>query len=376
MKSFVAMLPFAGFAFAQGQCGPGIIVTETSIEKITVTVQPTSQIAIVTPNTENTENTKPSQTPQVPYYPIGNTTTNGPSAYPTHTPKAPTTLETLIYPSDVVSSSTSSKKVKTVYVVPSPVGASSSASQAAAAVTSSVYAAPAQPSQAAAATSSVLAAPAQPPQAAVPEPVAEEATSSAASVTGSASFYGGNLDGGACSFSGYTIPSNLFGTAFGGSWDASQCGTCVEVKNKAGKSIKAMVVDQCPECAVNKLDLFENGFTQIGTKTEGIIPITYTVVPCGITSPIVLKNKEGTSPYWFSMQVRNSNVAVSKLEVSTDGGATWQATQRSEYNFWENSAGYGTSTVDVKVTGVNGKTVTVKGVSVTPLSTKTAGGNF
>ncbi|KAK7189975.1 Expansin-YoaJ 1 [Paraphaeosphaeria sporulosa] len=359
MKSFVAMLPFAGFALAQGQCAPGITVTETSIERITVTVKPTSQVApsaIVTPSTEET---KPLPTPQVPYYPVGNTTTNGPSAFPTHTPKAPTTLESFIFPSDVVSSSSSSKKIKTVFVVPSPVGPSSSHSQAAAA-TSSVAAAPAQSSQAAA----------------IPDTAAEEATSSAASVTGTASFYGGNTAGGACSFSGYTIPSNLFGTAFGGSWDASQCGACVQVTNKAGKFIKAMVVDQCPECAVNKLDLFENAFTQIGTKSEGIIPITYSIVPCGITSPIILKNKEGTSPYWFSMQVMNSNVAVSKLEVSTDGGATWKATKRSAYNFWENSAGFGTSSVDVRVTGVNGKTVTVKGVSVAASTTKTAGGNF
>lgn len=234
MKSFVAMLPFAGFALAQGQCAPGLTVTETSIEKITVTVQPSSQIApsaIVTPSTEET---KPLPTPQVPYYPVSNTTTNGPSAFPTHTPKAPTTLETFIFPSDAVSSSTSSKKVKTVYIVPSPVGASSSASQSPAA-TSSTAAAPAQSSQAAAVPDT----PAE--DAPAEDAPAKDATSSAASVTGTASFYGGNTAGGACSFSGYTIPSNLFGTAFGGTWDASQCGACVEVKNKAGKSIKAMV---------------------------------------------------------------------------------------------------------------------------------------
>ncbi|KAL5422766.1 hypothetical protein PMIN06_007697 [Paraphaeosphaeria minitans] len=364
MKSFMAMLPFAGLALAQGQCAPGITVTETSIEKITVTVQPTSQVAPSAIVVTITEKTKPLPTPQVPYYPVGNTTTNGPSAFPTHTPKAPTTLETFIFPSDVVSSSTSSKKVKTILVVPSPVGVSSSVSQAAAA-TSSV-----------AATSPAAAAPAQSSQAAAEPDTAAEVTSSAASVTGTASFYGGNTVGGACSFSGYTIPSNLFGTAFGGNWDASECGACVQVTNKAGKSIKAMIVDQCPECAVNKLDLFENAFTQIGTKSDGIIPITYTIVPCGITSPIVLKNKEGTSPYWFSMQVMNSNVAVSKLEVSTDGGATWTATKRSAYNFWENSAGFGTSSVDVRVTGVNGKTVTVNGVSVAASTTKTASANF
>jgi hypothetical protein len=228
MKSFMIMLPLAGLALAQGQCAPGTTLTETSIEKITVTVQPTTQVAPSAIVSTNTEETKPLSTPQVPYYPVGNTTVNGTSNFPTHTPHAPTTLETLVFPtSDVVSSSTPSKKVKTVLVypskvktilvVPSPVVASS-ASQAAAA--------PAQSSLAAA----------------VPDTAVEEVTSSSASVTGTASFYGGNTAGGACSFSGYTIPSNLFGTAFGGSWDASQCGACVQVTNKAGKSIKAMVL--------------------------------------------------------------------------------------------------------------------------------------
>lgn len=136
------------------------------------------------------------------------------------------------------------------------------------------------------------------------------------------------------------------------------------------------IVDQCPECDRTLLDLFENGFTQIGSKSTGVIDISYSFVPCGITSPIILKNKSGTSPYWFSMQVVNSNVAISKLEVSIDGGATWKATSRQPYNFFENSSGFGKSSVDVKVTSVDGKSIVVKGVSVSSGSTKTASSNF
>jgi expansin (peptidoglycan-binding protein) len=107
-----------------------------------------------------------------------------------------------------------------------------------------------------------------------------------------------------------------------------------------------------------------------------VINVSWDYVPCGITSPIVLKNKSGTSKFWFSMQVMNANVGVSKLEVSTDGGASWKATTRQQYNFFENSAGFGADSVDVKVTSTNGKTVVVKGVSVASGSLKTAGGNF
>lgn len=76
------------------------------------------------------------------------------------------------------------------------------------------------------------------------------------------------------------------------------------------------------------------------------------------------------------MQVMNSNVPVSKLEVSTDGGATWQATTRQSYNFFENTSGFGTDSVDVKVTSADGGSVVVNGVSIAAGTTKTAESNF
>jgi expansin (peptidoglycan-binding protein) len=76
------------------------------------------------------------------------------------------------------------------------------------------------------------------------------------------------------------------------------------------------------------------------------------------------------------MQVMNSNMPVSKLEVSTDGGATWQATTRKEYNYFENPAGFGADSVDVKITSSGGKSIVVKSVSIAANSKKTAGSNF
>jgi hypothetical protein len=61
--------------------------------------------------------------------------------------------------------------------------------------------------------------------------------------SGSATFYGGNVSGGTCSFSSYTLPSTLFGTALSADrWDnAANCGSCVSVTGPNGKTIKAMV---------------------------------------------------------------------------------------------------------------------------------------
>lgn len=63
-----------------------------------------------------------------------------------------------------------------------------------------------------------------------------------ASLSGSSTFYGGNLAGGNCMFSTYTLPSGILGTAFSGQkWDNSaNCGACIEVTGRSG-TIKAMV---------------------------------------------------------------------------------------------------------------------------------------
>jgi expansin (peptidoglycan-binding protein) len=201
---------------------------------------------------------------------------------------------------------------------------------------------------------------------------------SRASNSGEATFYGGAVDGGMCSFTGYKIPSNLFGTALSDSnWaGGASCGVCVSVTGPTGTKVKAMVVDQCPGCGPNHLDLFPDAFAKLASPSAGVIPVSWEEVPCGITTPIVLKNKSGTSPYWFSMQVMNANVKIAKLEVSTDGGKSWKSTTRKAYNFFENPAGFGTQTVDVRVTSASGQAIVVKGVDVKPDSLKTAGSNF
>ncbi|KAI0143602.1 carbohydrate-binding module family 63 protein [Xylariaceae sp. FL1272] len=207
--------------------------------------------------------------------------------------------------------------------------------------------------------------------------VAISAASDSTAVTGTSTFYGGNLNGGTCSFSTYTLPSGIYGTAYSGSsWDsAANCGACIEVTAN-GKSIVAMIVDQCPECDAGHLDLFEDAFDVLSPSSSDPLATSYTFVDCGITSPLVLHNKSGTSAYWFSMQVVNSNEPVAKLEVSIDGGKTWSATTRQDYNFFENSSGFGTSTVDVRLTSGSGSTMTVSSVSVASDSQVTASSNF
>jgi expansin len=195
--------------------------------------------------------------------------------------------------------------------------------------------------------------------------------------SGQATYYGGNVSGGMCSFSTYKLPSSLFGTALSDSnWaNAQLCGACVKVSS-GGKTVTAMIVDQCPGCGSNHLDLFPDAFSSLANPSAGIIDVSWTLTPCGITSPIVLKNKSGTSKFWFSMQVMNANVPVKTLEVSTDGGKSWKGTTRQDYNYFENASGFGVDSVTVRVTSVTGESTVVQNVGTTSEASFTGPGNF
>ena len=69
--------------------------------------------------------------------------------------------------------------------------------------------------------------------------------------------------------------------------------------------------------------------------------------------------------------------AVADLQVSTDGGKTWKGgLRRQDYNFFEQSGGFGTAKVDVKVVSNAGSAVVVKNVPVTAGAVVTGPSNF
>ncbi|KAK0285223.1 hypothetical protein LTR35_005425 [Friedmanniomyces endolithicus] len=197
------------------------------------------------------------------------------------------------------------------------------------------------------------------------------------SLSGQATFYGGNVHGGTCSFSTYTLPSGLHGTALSDSnWDdAGNCGGCVAV-TYGGKTVTAMIVDECPGCGTNHLDLFPTAFSALASPSAGIIDVTWDYVPCPVTGPLQIHMKSGVSEYWFSAQVVNAHRRTSKMEVSTNQGASWTTATRMTYNFFEISSGVGANSAWIRVTSQTGTTVVVKNVPMTSDAIVTAGGNY
>lgn len=137
-----------------------------------------------------------------------------------------------------------------------------------------------------------------------------------------------------------------------------------------------MIVDQCPGCGTNHLDLFPNAFAALDNPSKGIIDITWDYVPCPVSGPLTIHMKSGVSQYWFSAQVVNGRRRTAKLEVSTDQGRSWKAAQRTPYNFFEISSGVGASSAWIRVTAVGGGQVVVRDVPMRSDAVVKAGSNY
>ena len=86
--------------------------------------------------------------------------------------------------------------------------------------------------------------------------------------------------------------------------------------------------------------------------------------------------KTGTSQYWFSAQVVNGKRRTAKLEVSTNGGKSWRAAQRTTYNFFEISSGVGKSSAWIRATSVTGNKVVIKNVPMRGDAVKKGSKNY
>jgi expansin (peptidoglycan-binding protein) len=107
-----------------------------------------------------------------------------------------------------------------------------------------------------------------------------------------------------------------------------------------------------------------------------VLAIDWELVHCGLDSPLELVNQDGSSANWFSIQVQNHNLPIQSLEVSTDGGNTWKPTTRAYYNFFQEASGFGSNSVDVRVTSTTGKSIVVNNVQVASTASTTASANF
>jgi len=122
----------------------------------------------------------------------------------------------------------------------------------------------------------------------------------------------------------------------GSGWNhAANCGRCVNVTNKSNKkSVVVKIIDQCPGCSSNQLDLSKGAFSKLDDLSLGILQVDYNFVPCRTSGNIIYTVSDDSSKWWQSIIVSNHRVGLKKLEIKDNSGK-WIELTRQDYNAFE-----------------------------------------
>jgi expansin (peptidoglycan-binding protein) len=158
------------------------------------------------------------------------------------------------------------------------------------------------------------------------------------STTGVATYYAAT-GAGNCSFD--PSPDLMVTAVAAPDWAGSaQCGRCLEVVGPEAQVV-VRVVDQCPECPANHLDLSAEAFDVIANPVLGIVPISFRPVPCTGAGNISIKQKDGVNIWWFAVQIRNHRYPIATVELRQNGSGSWQNMARQDYNYFLLTSGPG-----------------------------------
>lgn len=173
--------------------------------------------------------------------------------------------------------------------------------------------------------------------------------------SGEATYYAAT-GAGACMFD--ASPNDLMVAAINApDWAGSNwCGACARVDGPMG-TITVRIVDLCPECKSGDLDLSPDAFEQIAPLEHGRVGIDWTFVSCDVSGPVRYRYKDGTNPWWTAVQVLNHALPIISLEWSSDG-SSFRPAPRQDYNYFLDASGFGENPVTVRITAIDGQTLT------------------
>jgi expansin (peptidoglycan-binding protein) len=136
-------------------------------------------------------------------------------------------------------------------------------------------------------------------------------------------------------------------------WDqAAHCGEYLRVTGPLGSTV-VRVVDRCPECGLNELDLSLSAFDEIGNRNDGQAPIRWERIAHPNPGALAFHVKEGSSQFWLALQVREHRYGITALSILV--GGSYQPVQREDYNYFVRSTGAGPGPLQVRVTASTGE---------------------
>jgi expansin (peptidoglycan-binding protein) len=178
--------------------------------------------------------------------------------------------------------------------------------------------------------------------------------------TGDATYYSFADGSGNCCFPA-TPDDLMIGAMNHTDYDASYaCGACVRVSGP-DSVIDIRIVDQCPECRPGDIDLSPLAFSLIADMVRGRVPITWQLIPCPVSGPIVYHFKDGSNPWWTAVQVRNHRYPIlSVAYLAAD--STFVEIPRTDYNYFVETNGLGPGPYTFRVTDCFGQTLIDSGI--------------
>ena len=153
--------------------------------------------------------------------------------------------------------------------------------------------------------------------------------------SGDATFYGGGYEGGCAMLD--PVSHDYWITAMNlEDYNTAQlAGAYLEVTGESG-TIQVLVTDLLPEGKKGDLDLYTDAFPLIAPVEKGRVPVTWKIIPLDTATdaPVSYKYKEGSSPFWCGVQVRNHRYPITKLEFLNAEGKFIEIPRRN-YNYFE-----------------------------------------
>lgn len=192
------------------------------------------------------------------------------------------------------------------------------------------------------------------------QPTIEEPPPENPLIDGTATYY--NATGaGACSFG--ASPNDLMVAAIDPEnySRARLCGAFIRVIGPKGEVV-VRIVDLCPGCGTNHLDLSREAFETIANLSSGRVSVTWQLLSPELEGPVVYRFS-GTSNQWYtSLQVRNHRNPVASLEYLNSSG-DWVPVFRTSYNYFvQTDPGMGVGPFTLRLTDIYGNQLVDTGI--------------
>jgi expansin (peptidoglycan-binding protein) len=186
------------------------------------------------------------------------------------------------------------------------------------------------------------------------------AGSAACAGTGQATFYRLTDGGGNCSYTG--PPSDDLYVALGPAEyrKAGACGGYLRISGPRG-TVKAKIVDQCPECGPGHLDMSATAFARIADPKQGLVPVSYRRLVNPPVPPLSFMVRKGSSQYWLAVLVIDHGNPLTRVRASAPGRA-WVDMSHTNYNTWQAGQGMGPGPYTFEVTDDQGHRAVARGL--------------